>query len=1172
MTSYVYRRWVLLLLATLALVAVANTAWADAVGDFNRLLEQYRKQNDAGRYQQAHETALDMRRLAEGPLRDEPARLAMALRCQGIARVGQGRYAEAEPLYKRALEIAQKTFGEEDPNVVAIDLNNLADLYRQQGRYAKAELLFKRALEIGENVLGKEHPDVADRVNNLALVCFDQGRYTEAERLYRRALKAFEMAFGQEHGKVTMVLTNLANLHMAQGRYAEAEPLCERALEIDQKTLGEEHLVVAKDLNNLAVLYVDQARYTEAEPLHRRALEIRQKALGPAHPETAGSLNNLALLYTAQGRYGEAEPLYKRSLAMRVKVFGPEHPDVATSLNNLALLYRYLGRYAEAESLLARALRIDQMVFGEEHRAVARDLMNLANGYRVHGRYAEAAPLFKRALTIQQRILDSSSPGLAHTFFNLGSFYLEQGRVGEAETNFQWALKIYEKALGSDNLDVAKTLNMLALAYLPYDLNAEARPLLERSLAIREKLFGPNDLRVASVLKSLATLLRQEGDLAEAERMLLRALRIAENALGGEQTVAVMLQELALLYNEVGRFADAIQTLDREITMSERQSWARLILLAAYWLRAELTWRVGRRSAAVKDLEKAVGIAETHRANVAGGDYERTREFGRASAAFQRLALWQAEMGKLSESLRAIERGRARMLLDQMEIHDVDLLAGVPRNEADLFRRVERDAQTRMASLGKQLDVLAQQENVSADQRQAEREKLQVELRQARQDYMTARADMRDVSPVYRRAVGREPKPATLDELKKWAADRDALFLEYLLSDDDGCVLIVPPSETPRVEKLAADAQQAQVLGIEPGPLTSERIQTVLSNDQGTGVASLLRASETKQDALALSVLWKLLIPKSERTAILDGKYKRLVVLPDGPLSQLPFETLVVEPGDDPEYLLDLGLPIQYAPSATILMNLANRAEEKSATDVPPILTIGDCRYDHASHVDSGDIVAQLAPRNRYAAVGGQLKPLPHTKTEIRWVAKVFGNKEIPVAWLRREMATERIVRGNVSGRRILHFACHGLVDQAYGNLFGSLALTPGPKADNTADDGFLTLAEIYELDLKGCELAILSACDTNAGPEQRGEGVWALSRGFLVAGARRVVASNWLVDDEAAASLVSYFCGGIAQAEAKGAKPDYAKCLHEAKRFIRKQEKWKSPYYWAPFVLVGPS
>ena len=155
----------------------------------------------------------------------------------------------------------------------------------------------------------------------------------------------------------------------------------------------------------------------------------------------------------------------------------------------------------------------------------------------------------------------------------------------------------------------------------------------------------------------------------------------------------------------------------------------------------------------------------------------------------------------------------------------------------------------------------------------------------------------------------------------------------------------------------------------------------------------------------------------------------------------------------------------------------------------------------------------------------------------------------------------------------MLHFACHGLTDQAYGNFFGCLALTPGKQgAANPADDGFLTLPEIYELNLKGCELAILSACETNYGPQQKGEGVWALSRGFLVAGARRVVASNWLVDDEAAASLISYFCGGIAKDEAKGETADHAKALHDAKRWVRQQEKWASPYYWGTFVLVGPN
>lgn len=107
-----------------------------------------------------------------------------------------------------------------------------------------------------------------------------------------------------------------------------------------------------------------------------------------------------------------------------------------------------------------------------------------------------------------------------------------------------------------------------------------------------------------------------------------------------------------------------------------------------------------------------------------------------------------------------------------------------------------------------------------------------------------------------------------------------------------------------------------------------------------------------------------------------------------------------------------------------------------------------------------------------------------------------------------------------------------------------------------------------------GCQAPILSACDTNCGPHQRGGGVWALSRGFLVAGARRVVASNWLVDDKSAPSLMTYFYSILANAEAKGEKPNYAEAIWRAKRWVRNHPdhpEWKRPYYGGTFVSVGP-
>ena len=234
------------------------------------------------------------------------------------------------------------------------------------------------------------------------------------------------------------------------------------------------------------------------------------------------------------------------------------------------------------------------------------------------------------------------------------------------------------------------------------------------------------------------------------------------------------------------------------------------------------------------------------------------------------------------------------------------------------------------------------------------------------------------------------------------------------------------------------------------------------------------------------------------------------------------------------------------------------------------MLTVGDPVYG-TSGVETSTSAGQSAPA-RYQSLGGSLARLPYSGWETAWLEQVFTTQGIATDKLTQAAATEANVRDNVADRRIIHLACHGLTDNSYGNMFGALALTPGnSRTVDANNDGYLTLAEIYGLNLHDCELTILSACDTNFGPTQRGEGVWALSRGFLVAGSKRVVASNWYVDDRAAASLISYFCSGIAKEENPDVAIDYAASLHAAKKWVRQQENWSSPYYWATFVMVGP-
>src|SRR5205085_11593669 len=141
-----------------------------------------------------------------------------------------------------------------------------------------------------------------------------------------------------------------------------------------------------------------------------------------------------------------------------------------------------------------------------------------------------------------------------------------------------------------------------------------------------------------------------------------------------------------------------------------------------------------------------------------------------------------------------------------------------------------------------------------------------------------------------------------------------------------------------------------------------------------------------------------------------------------------------------------------------------------------------------------------------------------------------------------------------------------------FGNLFGALALTPPPPGKETAEeDGFLSLHEIYALPLAKCDLAVLSACVTNVGPQRPLEGGVTLAGGFLAAGARRVVASHWSVDDRSTAELIEAFFKEVTAAGSRSRPVSYPEALWKARQQVRSRARWSSPFYWSPFVLVGP-
>jgi CHAT domain-containing protein len=145
---------------------------------------------------------------------------------------------------------------------------------------------------------------------------------------------------------------------------------------------------------------------------------------------------------------------------------------------------------------------------------------------------------------------------------------------------------------------------------------------------------------------------------------------------------------------------------------------------------------------------------------------------------------------------------------------------------------------------------------------------------------------------------------------------------------------------------------------------------------------------------------------------------------------------------------------------------------------------------------------------------------------------------------------------------RIVHFATHGLLNTEHPELSGLVLSLVDEQG--RPQDGFLRLHDLYNLKLPA-DLVVLSACQTALGKEIKGEGLVGLTRGFMYAGAPRVVASLWRVSDSATAALMTHFYQGVLK---QGMRP--AAALRAAQLAMLKNKRWQAPYYWAPFVLQG--
>jgi tetratricopeptide (TPR) repeat protein len=1010
--------------------------------------------------------------------------------------------------------------------------------------------------------------ETVDALNARVEELHTSGKFGEAASIAERVVKLAEHRYGPDHPQVAQSLEKLASLYYRQGRHIEAEPLFRRALLVAEKALGASHLEVGTLLNNFAVLLHTQGRYDDAEPLFKRALSIREQALGPDHRHVGTTLNNLAVLYAVGGRHAEAEAAYRRSLAIRERASGPEDPSVGESLNNLAMLFESQGRYDDAEPLLLRSLAIRQKAMGPIQPGMA---------------------------------FGPASHDFAVTFNNLAGLYHTRGRYTEAEQAFKVVASLLEMVLGPSHSDVATALNNIAEVLRAQGRHGDAEPVFKRALSIWEGALGPAHPLVAVALDNLGLVHQAQRSYADADRSYGRSLGIREKAYGSDHPdVGQSLNNLAVL-------------------AFIQRDWSRA---ADYWRRS--TSLIVRRAQRGAFARPGRVRSEVERSS---------HQFWSLAKSIHRLPLGHpsADAMRMDEGFRAAQwaiASKAAQALTQMAARGArgdPMLAAVVRERQDLIDEWHRRDAARTAAVAQ-----------PPDKRDFTAETANVE-RLAAIDARIADIDRRLEIQYPDYASLASPAPLSIEEVQAYLREGEALVLfldtpELEPVSEETFIWIVTKTATRWVRSdLGSMGLAREVAALRcgldaaawDGPGVDRCAKALdIASAKLPGSSEPLPFDHTRAHGLYMGLFGGV-------QDLIRGKH--LLIVPSGPLTQLPFQVLVTE-GVRPSGFDSVPLPsiredavqheagakasdlkglisnhravawlarahaVTVLPAATSLKAL-RRIGGPSTAPRPmigfgnPLLDGPGTRYDGPASLARAkqrcpETHARRAtvPAVRHAGAPGldtrggfadlaQIKmqvPLPETADELCAVAHDMKAHAQDIRLGAR--ATEREVKrlstsGELAQYRLVHFATHGALA---GELDGKRE--PGliltpPGTASEEDDGYLSASEIAGLKLDA-DWVVLSACNTAAGAAKSAEALSGLARAFIYAQARALLVSHWAVDSDATVKLVT----GATREIVRDAKVGRAEAMQRAMLMLidKGAREEAHPSYWAPFVVVG--
>ena len=1089
--------------------------------------------------------------------------IAQATAAIGEVHNANGQFRDAIPRFSQAKTLYHEL---SDAKNEGITTTNLAIAHFQLREYQKAQAAYEQALPLTRAA--------KDRATETS-VLYQMGRVQEALGQPELALQAYNQLLAahradkDQAGEANM-LYEMGEFFYVTGKWADARDHFLLALPLlqDLKKDGQ----AAMTLNYLGVVYKSLGEKQTALDYYDRALarstELKNQRL------EATVISNVGALYNSFGEKKKALAQYEQALVLRRAV--KDKNGEAATLNNMGTVYADLGENTRALASYQPALAHWRTTTQQRNEAIV--LQNIGETYDRLGEKQMAFDHYQQALAVARKL--KLLPVLAPTLTNLGSLYLSLGDREQALQYYQQALAL-TREVGAKTFE-ADALHLLGYWHYEAEEREAARELFTQALEVWRKLQDKRG--EANTLAATGFVERELGHVDKALEIFNQALPL-HRAVGNRGGQADTLSHLALTYRDQGQPSQARAALAEALTLSREINDPSREINTRYQL-ARLAAENNQLSEARAQLEAALELVETVRTKVASQDL-RASYFATAQKYYDLyidVLMRQHEENQAGgfngQALQAAERARARGLLDILNEAGANIRNGV---DTQLLAH-ESNLQQRINKLAEALAQARNDEQVTVAKR---------ELDELYGAYREVQTRIRQSSPRY--AALTQPQPLTLVEIQERVLDEDTLLLEFALGEQRSYLWAVTPNSVhsftlPKRAELETAAQRLYQLltARDTKPGLNQPAEPVEVAGKPATPASADAAYWQEAETLSRALLGPI-------AAQLSGpwKNKRLLIVADGALQYLPFSALPQPQVEDAKAKLEksrrrtarptaIRLPqplvlnheIVSLPSASTMhvlrQELRGRQPAAGAVAViaDPVFEAGDERVKTGAGTASNK-TAETAANNltrtlllkKLGTQSGRIPRLPATRLEAARIVAAAPDSEIFRA-LDFQANRAAVTSGELARYRIVHLATHAHFDSERPEL--SAILLSLVDEHGQPQDGFLRAHEVYNFNLPA-ELVVLSACETGLGKHVRGEGLVGLTRGFMYAGAARVLVTLWAVSDQGTSELMARFYHNLLQEKQRPAA-----ALRAAQIAMWKEQRWQAPYYWAPFVLQG--